>query len=56
MAEPSEEEIEQVVNFTDFGNTEEDRAVVVQALKSNGRDLNKVVSEWFEDAENVGCL
>ncbi|KAL5604076.1 hypothetical protein BROUX41_002065 [Berkeleyomyces rouxiae] len=46
-AEPSDGAIQEVVEFTAFG----DRIVISRALKTNNNDTMRVVQEYFEDAE-----
>ncbi|KAH7165866.1 hypothetical protein EDB81DRAFT_838519 [Dactylonectria macrodidyma] len=49
--EPSEQEISQVIDFAGL-NPSEDRFLVTQALKSNNRNVETVVMQFFDNSEN----
>ncbi|GAO16853.1 hypothetical protein UVI_02011750 [Ustilaginoidea virens] len=51
-APPSEEEISQVIDFAGL-NPHDDRIMVIQALKENGRNVEAVVMQYFDNPESV---
>ncbi|KAK7421394.1 hypothetical protein QQX98_002288 [Neonectria punicea] len=49
--EPSEEEISQVIDFASLSPSD-DRSLVTQALKSNNRNVETVVMQYFDNPES----
>lgn len=53
--EPSEQEISQVIDFASLSPAD-DRFLVTQALKSNNRNVETVVMQYFDNPESVRAL
>ncbi|KAF4944294.1 hypothetical protein FSARC_14706 [Fusarium sarcochroum] len=49
--EPSEDEINQVIEFASL-DSQDDRFMVAQALKSNSRSVEQVVGQYFDNADS----
>ncbi|PTB69575.1 hypothetical protein BBK36DRAFT_1165829 [Trichoderma citrinoviride] len=50
--EPSEDDISQVVDFAGL-NPIDDRAMIINALKNNNRNVETVVMQYFDNSESV---
>ncbi|KAL7790935.1 hypothetical protein V8C37DRAFT_383706 [Trichoderma ceciliae] len=49
--DPSEDEVSQVVDFAGL-NPVDDRTMIINALKNNNRNVETVVMQYFDNAEN----